>query len=632
MNITVNLTNNTKTTEFAKSELITYLNKLIEKSKNIASVPTYNLTIKENQGNDKVEINSSSDQVEVVGNCDRALLIGVYQYLHILGIRFLRPGKENEYIPTIAQKDIDKDIDYHHEASYKHRGACIEGADSLKNILDFIDWLPKVGFNSFFIQFENPYTFLKRWYTHEFNNYWENRDFDTNEAEKMSDQVDAAMKLRDLYHHRVGYGWTGEVLGFSSKFGWETSKKVSENKKPLVALVNGKRELIKDTPIFTSLDFANPAVNKEMAKVIVNYAKKHSEVDYLHVWLSDDCNNICECEDCKKTTPSDQYVEFLNYLDKQLTEAKLDTKICFLLYHELLYAPEKAKIENPDRFVMMFAPISRTFEKSYADVDYKSSIPKSPKYVRNNITLPNSLESNLSFLFDWQKNYKGDSFVYDYPLGRAHYGDLGYMAISKVISRDIKYLNKLHLNGYISCQELRSGLPTTLPNYVMGYTLWNKDIKFDDLVNEYFEAAYGKNYKEVIKYLTTISDLSSPDYFNAIGPRKNKKMAQQYAKIVDLSNEFLATIIDNLSIAKETQYKNWKILAYHREVINRLANALHLIASGKNVDVEIAWRNFVDFIKLHESEFQPELDVYRIVEVATNYAGFKYRDKNNNQL
>lgn len=630
MNITVKLANKTRTNEFAKKELITYLNELIQKSDNITAVPIYNLIVKQKKCNDEVTIAGSSDQVEIVGSSDRALLMGVYQYLHILGIRFLRPGKKNEYIPAITQERINEGIAYHHEASYKHRGVCIEGADSLENILNFIDWLPKVGFNSFFIQFENPYTFLKRWYTHEFNNYWENRDFSINEAQKMSDQVDDAMKLRSLYHHRVGHGWTGEVLGFSSKFGWETGKKVSADKQSLVALVNGKRELIKDTPIFTSLDFANPDVNKELSKVIVDYAKKHPEVDYLHVWLSDDCNNICECDDCKQTTPSDQYVEFLNYLDEQLTKANLDTKICFLLYHELLYAPEKAKIKNPDRFVMMFAPISRTFEKSYADVDYEAGIPKSPKYVRNNITLPNSLESNLSFLFDWQKNYKGDSFVYDYPLGRAHYGDLGYMAISKVISRDIKYLDKLHLNGYISCQELRSGLPTTLPDYVMGYTLWDKNIEFNDLVNEYFEAAFGENYKEVIKYLTDVSDLSSPDYFNAIGPRKNEEMAKRYAKIVDLSNTFLTNIIENLSVAKKTQHENWKILAYHREVINRLAIALHLIASGKNDDAEITWKNFVDFIKLHESEFQPELDVYRIIEVATNYAGFKYRDKNNN--
>ena len=624
-NITIKSAGHDPTTDFAADELKKYLNKMGEKN-DISRLPNYELIIQESEGNDQVRIEQKNDLCKIVGNRKVALLIGIYQYLRILGVRFLRPGEENEKIPEISESDLNRDIFYKHTASYKHRGVCIEGADSLENIIDFIDWLPKVGFNSFFIQFENPYTFLKRWYSHEINNYWENKTFTNEEADRMSEKVDAAMKMRSLHQHRVGHGWTGEMLGFSSKYGWESGKKITKDKEPLVALVNEKRELIKGTPIFTSVDFANSKVNEKLADVIVKYARKHQDVDYLHVWLSDDCNNICECDECKKTTPSDQYVEFLNYLDEKLAEAGLDTKICFLLYHELLYAPENAKIKNPDRFVMMFAPISRTFEKSYADVDYENGIPKSPKYVRNKITLPNSLESNLSFLFDWQKNYHGDSFVYDYPLGRAHYGDLGYMAISKAISRDIKYLDKLHLNGYISCQELRSGLPTTLPNYVMGLTLWDKELGFDNLVKEYFEAAYGKNYEAVVSYLTEVSALSSPDYFNAIGPRLNKEMAKNYQKIVSLINEFLNKVIDNLSVVKGVEHHNWSILAYHREVIHQLANALSLIASGKNEAAETAWRNFIDFIKLHEKEYQQELDVYRITEVATNYAGFKYRD------
>lgn len=616
------------TTTFAVKELRDYLNKLAEKSNNTLSFPNYLLKVEEREGNDQVKITSlSKSSVEIIGNNNVALLIGVYQYLHILGVRFLRPGKKNEFLPRLTQDDINKDISYNHTASYKHRGVCIEGADSLENIIEFIDWLPKNGFNSFFIQFDNPYTFLKRWYSHEFNNYWANREFSTEVAKQMSDKVDEAIKVRSLHHHRVGHGWTGRVLGFSSEFGWETGKKVSEDKKDLVALVNGKRELIDGTPIFTSVDFAKPEVTKQMSKLIVDYAKKHPEVDYLHVWLSDACNNICECDDCKKTTPSDQYVDFLNYLDDQLTKAGLDTKICFLLYHELLYAPEKAKIKNPKRFTMMFAPISRTFEKSYADVDYEHDIPKTPKYKRNDITLPNSLESNLAFLFDWQKMFKGDSFVYDYPLGRAHYGDLGYMAISNVISRDIKYLDKLHLNGYISCQELRSGLPTTFPNYVMGRTLWDKDVDYQTLVKEYFIAAYGEDYKEVVDYLTKVSDLSSPDYFNGIGDRKNPEMAKQYQQINELADSFLDKVIANLPNKNGVQHHNWKILAYHREVLMLLSNALNLMANGDSQEAEQIWKNFIDFIKLHEKEFQLELDVYRITEVATNYAGFKYRDK-----
>ena len=231
------------------------------------------------------------------------------------------------------------------------------------------------------------------------------------------------------------------------------------------------------------------------------------------MWLSDARNNICECEDCQKELVADQYVWILNALDQALSEQGLDTKICFLLYHELLFAPEKERIENLERFTMMFAPITRTFERSYADVNL-DSLPEPAKYVRNQIVLPNSLEENLACLKAWQDRFDGDSFVYDYPLGRAHYGDLGYMNISKTIYTDIQNLDRIGLRGYISCQELRAGFPHNFPNYVMGKMLVDPSRDWIGLEEEYFSVMYGNNWKEAVNYLQFLSDHSSCDHLD----------------------------------------------------------------------------------------------------------------------
>ena len=74
-----------------------------------------------------------------------------------------------------------------------------------------------------------------------------------------------------------------------------------------------------------------------------------------------------------------------------------------------------------------------------------------------------------------------DSFDYDYPLGRAHYGGLGYYHIAWIIFRDIKALSNLKLNDYISCQELRAAFPNAFPGYIMGKVLWNRNISFEAL-------------------------------------------------------------------------------------------------------------------------------------------------------
>ena len=163
----------------------------------------------------------------------------------------------------------------------------------------------------------------------------------------MSDRLDRELRKRGLVHHRVGHGWTGEVLGYSSKYGWESGLTLPDEKKPLVAELAGKRELYATAPILTSLCFSNPEVGDRMVELIVDYAKQRPDVDYLHVWLSDARNNICECENCRQDLPADQYVRILNQLDEALTKEGIPTKICFLLYHELLFAPEKEMLQNP---------------------------------------------------------------------------------------------------------------------------------------------------------------------------------------------------------------------------------------------------------------------------------------------
>lgn len=613
--------------QHAVEELKYYFGKLFEASvKEVDQITEATLVLKiqtDNYEKDHIFIQLEDGAGEICANSKAALLIAVYRLVSEFGVVFLRPGRENELLPSLSQKAWqEKSLRIDEVASYKHRGVCIEGADSYENVADFLDWLPKIKMNSFFVQFENPYSFLKRWYEHEFNPYLEKEPFTAEIAQQMSDRLDQELAKRGLLHHRVGHGWTGEVLGYSSKYGWESGLVLPEEKKALVAELNGKRELYDTAPILTSLCFSNPEVGQKMVDLIVNYAKKRQDVDYLHVWLSDARNNICECPECQKEIPADQYIRILNRLDQALAAEGLPTKICFLLYHELLFAPQKEVLKNPGRFTMMFAPITRTFEKSYADVDYDSGVPDAKVYSRNKIVLPNSLEENLSYLFDWQKMFVGDSFVYDYPLGRAHYGDLGYMKISKVIYRDIQFLGQLDLNGYISCQELRAGFPHNFPNYTMGQTLWNHTIDYEDLKEEYFKALYGKDWALVMTYLEKLSDYSSCDYFNAIGSRQQVELSGRYKVSSDLAYHFINTIEEHITTETGLQKREWRQLGYHRECVVKMAHALHLMAGGRHLEGQIAWRDVLDFIRNHEMDFQQNLDVYRIIEVAKNYAGF----------
>ena len=154
-----------QTVRFAASELEKYLTKMLPSTSQLA----FRLTVTGRQPLDAFSVRIAADGGEICGVNDRSVLLGVYDYLHHLGCRFLAPGENCEIIPSISPQAIP--AEYEKRASFRHRGVCIEGADSRENILDFIDWLPKIGYNSFFLQFKVPFAFLDRWYQHQGNPY-----------------------------------------------------------------------------------------------------------------------------------------------------------------------------------------------------------------------------------------------------------------------------------------------------------------------------------------------------------------------------------------------------------------------------------------------------------------------------
>lgn len=573
---------------------------------------------------DQYEINIKvSDQKvlygRIKGSNSRSILLAVYHYLYHLGFRFLRPGKEFERIPDCV--DISQyTFSQLFKADYRHRGVCIEGANSLENVVDFIDWLPKLGYNSFFIQFQYPYTFLERWYQHRFNPTLAKESFDMDKAIEYSGIIDEEIKKRGVLHHRVGHGWTCETIGVPA-LGWDKEDKPPENiDVKQLALLDGKREFYNGVPINTNLCYSNPRVQENMSNIIVQYGKEHSEVDYLHVWLADEYNNICECDSCRKDTPTDQYIRLLNLVDKKLELENMDTRIVFLLYQELLWAPQKERFKNPKRFVLMFAPISRTFESSYEDAG--PSIPLK-EYVRNDIELPTNLEENLGSLYSWKEVFDGDSFVYDYPLGRAHYGDLSYTKISNVISKDIQHLYNYGLNGYISCQELRCFLPNGLPNYVMGLTLFNKDLTLKEIEEDYYRSAYGSNWRFVKDYLNRLGKFYSPDYINGKGDRINPEIHRNLEGALTFIKQNEKKLVIYGSEVEERYKIFWDHLLYHYQYTFILTKALSELSKGDTLGADQSFYEFWTYICSNEQEFQQSLDVYRVTEVLTKYTGFQ---------
>ena len=565
--------------------------------------------------NDSYRIQIDETGGTIVGSNDRSVLLGVYDYLHFLGCRFPMPDKKCEIIPKIGREKLA--ASYEKKASYFHRGVCIEGADSFENVTDYIAWLPKVGFNSFFLQFKSPYAFLKRWYGHTGNPYEEEEPYTEEDAQRDLMLFEREALKRGLLIHKAGHGWTGEVLGYST-VSWDEQAEQGKYSHRM-AMIDGERKLFRGIPADTNLCYHDRDAVDDFVKLVVSYAEDNPHTDYLHVWLADEYNNLCECEDCKKTTLSDQYVDILNEIDKRLTEKGLSTRIVFLLYQELLWPPVKSRLQNPDRFVLMFAPISRTFEKSY---ELKDTDRKLPIFHRNRITLPANLAENIAFLKGWQKIFPRDGFIYDYPLGKAHYGDFGYVHIAKVLYADIRKLAEMGLDGYISCQELRAAFPNALPNYIMGRTLFEKDCSVETLIAEYFEACYGADAAKVRTYLERLSAFSICDYVNAIGEREDQNVAERMKRVMAHCEAFEGEILRHRNADGSFSSIYFEILEYHRKYVMLFAQAVRFLALGLPEHADMAWEAMREYICKNERKFQPYLDVYRVLEVTQKCTGF----------
>ena len=57
--------------------------------------------------------------------------------------------------------------------------------------------------------------------------------------------------------------------------------------------------------------------------------KEKPHVDFLHIWFADGINNMCECEECLKSSPTDQLIQLLNETDEAFTQNGINTRIVF---------------------------------------------------------------------------------------------------------------------------------------------------------------------------------------------------------------------------------------------------------------------------------------------------------------
>ena len=553
---------------------------------------------------DAIHIDVDGARGIITGNNPRSVLLAVYRYLTELGCRWVRPGADGEQVPRLEALPRVRVAE---RPSYRHRAVCIEGAVSVDHVRAMVDWIPKLGFNGYFIQFREAHTFFDRWYAHMGHPDAPHETLPKEAAAAYVADIEREIVKRGLIYHKVGHGWTCEPFGISG-LGWE--KEEADPPPDVVqylAEVNGERKLWDGIALNTNLCYSNPEVRRIMAEAIADYAEAHPHIDLLHVWLADGSNNNCECAACRQARPADFYVILLNEADAKLTARGVKTRIVFLIYVDLLWPPERETLCNPDRFVLMFAPITRSYSAPFRP---EAELPALPPFVRNQLDFPGNVDANVAFLDAWQERFPGDSFDFDYHLMWDHTNDPGHMQIAKTLSDDMKGLRAIGLNGYVSCQIQRIFLPTGLAMTVMGRTLWNSALDFESIAEDYFISAFGEDGPACRAYLTQLSGAFDPPFLRGEKNNAREEAAVKLDTVPDLIAGFLPVIERNLACASSCHAASWRYLRHHGELCAALAGALAAKARGDKAEANRLWEKVKLMAWEKESELHPVFDAW----------------------
>ena len=531
----------------------------------------------------------------IAGDNPRSVLLAVYEYLRQNGCRWLYPGVDGEYIPM---KDIIP-VKYRHAASCRYRGQCNEGAEYQPNMLEAIEFTPKVGMNVFMVEFFLPRVYYKRYYEHEHNA--ENR------APEMvtDDQIlqwkrmcETEIARRGLQFHDIGHGWTAAPFGINTAACWDSiPDEVGDENRQYLAEIGGVRGMWKGQPLNTNFCMSNPTARKKYACHVANYAEKHSNSDYLHLWLADDFNNHCECEECQRKTTSDWYMMVMNDTDEELTRRGLDTRLVFIAYHDTAWAPKVEKLKNPDRFTMLLAPISR----SYAETLPESGLTSKPtEYVRNKIQRPRNLEEYLVLFEEWKKMWKGANMSYEYHFWRPQCFDLSGIVLAKRVYEDILVYKKFDVNGIIEDGSQRSFFPNGFAFYTYARCLYDNSTPFETIAEDYYSHIYGKNWKKIYAHLEKIAELVPYTYLHGARPGAPyaPELLDNFKTVKAMCAEMREFVKANYTSPVRVQTVSVRLLEAHLEFCELLCDALMEKCVGNNDEANELYRKFrVEFGK-----------------------------------
>jgi len=571
---------------------------------------------------DIVHVETTAEGGILAGSNPRSVLFAVYRFLKENGCRFLFPGTDGEFIPRRAPEATS----YHKMASYRYRGHTTEGGPSLEQVLLYIDYQTKQEMNVYALY--EAFSYFRRYYNHA-----------RNAANRMAEPIDrdlekqwhglceAELSKRGIQIWEGGHGMGARMLGIdlNDRYLYKEGKKdVSEEIRPNLAMINGKRGLNRRDPIFTNFCMSRPDLRTALAKHIVETAEKNPLIDQISVSLADTSHYHCECEECQKKRPSDWYMMILNEVDEMMTKKGLSTIVQLSAYVDNMFAPETERLNHPERFILKATPIARRYNRSVS-----TELPEPKPYVRNAWERPTSSEAYFAQFREWQKVFPGTCVAYEYHYWKAQYRDLGGVAMCRRLYEDVLSWKDLGLDGGIQDGSNKSFFPTPFLSHIYSATLWNRDLDYEKEQEDYFLHCYGEDWKKVKRYLERISAAFDHDFLCGAkcadiskGQFYNPAQVEKLAEVKEICAEARELIQSHLAMPTRPQTICWRLLWRHTEYCQGFAEVLSEVCVGHSKyameKMNAFWKDFGKYDYEMERYFDFELAAESLHYVVKN--------------
>jgi len=616
-----------QTISFAADELKKYLWTMMPKSGNTpislepGATDGFRLGLLEDFGleneatdatwDDVVHIDTTTQGGILAGSNPRSILFAVYRFLRLNGCRWFYPGPEGEYVPM---KDIEPQ-QYHKMADHRVRGYTIEGDPSMEQVANWVDYQAKLEMNLFVPS--DPYVYLCRYY--ERKSLGGNRPPEVVTPEQCdqwlrtfeSEALKRGMLLREGGHENIPL-----ALGLdpADREAYKSGEKqLPEEIRPYLAEMNGKRELFRNDIYYTNLCMSQPKVRRMLVDRYIKQIQENLHLCMVVIGFADGYRNHCECENCRKLNPSDFQIMIANELDAELTALGIDTKIGLSTYVDMMFPPVQETLKNPNRFLMQFTPISRSYSSSITE---DMVLPEPIPYVRNAWQVPKGIDQCASLFQARRKEVRMPAYAYEYHFWRAQVRDPGLMCISRRIYEDVRSLKLLDIDGYQQDGSNKHFFPHGFHEFIHAETLVNRNSDYDALLEDYFSILYGDDYKQVLAYLNGVSEafgekyMAGEDYaIGAIDPLHNPERAVKLEQVFELAAVARSLVAKNRQTPVRVQALAWRLLDRHAEFSEGFAEVLATKARGFDKLALEMLNTFISRFCRHNYELERWMDM-----------------------